>query len=298
MLGAIDAELAKLGVDENPAGGNPDALRRLRAWALSAPMATFSRGTVVAQIQSEMERAVVQEPANAQVERERALMMAAVRELAEMPYGLDAPSLRHNAAALTVRIASGAWQPEGVGDATPKLAAIREGRERRAGKPEASPERVAREEAASMALAEPDADDAFEDALLSAYSKVAGDIRDGVPVPSAPVYSIGSTVWPGISKLIEEMGEVQQLLGKLMGGGGTEHWQGDLRPKLIEELGDIVAATGFFTAHNFTSRERTAIADRAAKKLGVFDGWHSDPKPPAADAGGEKAGTTASKETT
>jgi len=33
-------------------------------------------------------------------------------------------------------------------------------------------------------------------------------------------FSIGSAVWPGVSKVIEEMGELQQVLGKLIAVAG------------------------------------------------------------------------------
>jgi hypothetical protein len=48
--------------------------------------------------------------------------------------------------------------------------------------------------------------------------------------PAGP-YSIGSTVWPGLSKLVEEMGEVGQVVGKLIAtGGDPAHRDGtDLR---------------------------------------------------------------------
>ena len=66
-------------------------------------------------------------------------------------------------------------------------------------------------------------------------------------------FSIGSKLWPGVSKVIEEMGELQQVLGKLIAvAGETKHWDGDLRPKLIEEIGDLRAA---LQAENFTPDE-------------------------------------------
>lgn len=97
---------------------------------------------------------------------------------------------------------------------------------------------------------------------------------------SAPPYAIGSDVWPGTAKLVEEMGEVQQQLGKLLGAGGDRHWDGDLRPRLIEELGDLLAAARFFAFHNFTKGEYAAILTREMDKFAAFEGWHKDPKPP------------------
>src|ERR1700722_949537 len=64
-------------------------------------------------------------------------------------------------------------------------------------------------------------------------------------------FSIGSKVWPGTSKVIEEMGELQQVLGKLIAvAGDTKHWDGDLRKKLIEEIGELSAALDFFKTQN------------------------------------------------
>lgn len=105
------------------------------------------------------------------------------------------------------------------------------------------------------------------------------------PASSAPSgdFSIGSRVWPGTSKLIEEMGELQQVLGKLIAiGGATDHWSGDLRKMLVEELGDAMAAIRFFVAQNLTAEEGTFVAIRSDNKLVRFTEWQLDPKPPPA----------------
>ena len=94
-------------------------------------------------------------------------------------------------------------------------------------------------------------------------------------------FSIGSAVWPGTSKLIEEQGELIQVLGKLMAtGGDTKHWSGDLRQMLIEELGDLCAAIVFFKTENLTLVETQQIAERVEKKLALFRQWHKDPQKP------------------
>lgn len=88
-------------------------------------------------------------------------------------------------------------------------------------------------------------------------------------------FSIGSKVWPGTSKLLEEMGELQQVLGKLIAvAGSTQHWDGDLRPKLIEELGDVSGALAFFMEKNLIYEEEGAMLDRAREKLELFREWH------------------------
>jgi len=94
-------------------------------------------------------------------------------------------------------------------------------------------------------------------------------------------FSIGGTVWPGTSKLLEEQGELIQVLGKLMAtGGDTEHWSGDLRKMLVEEMGDVAAALVFFQTENLTRDEVLQIAYRAEKKLALFREWHRNPTKP------------------
>jgi hypothetical protein len=56
-------------------------------------------------------------------------------------------------------------------------------------------------------------------------------------------FAFGAPEWSGIAKLAEELGELQAVLGKLIGtGGDRQHWQGDLVPQLEEEMGDVGAA--------------------------------------------------------
>lgn len=91
---------------------------------------------------------------------------------------------------------------------------------------------------------------------------------------AAGPYSIGSDVWPGLSKLIEECGEVVQVAGKLLGANGDpNHWDGtDLRERLQEELGDLVAAVQFFVER--CEVDAHAINNRTRYKLNVFAAWH------------------------
>lgn len=97
-------------------------------------------------------------------------------------------------------------------------------------------------------------------------------------------FSIGSPVWPGTSKLLEEMGELQQVLGKLIAvHGGTEHWdgKGDLRDRLVEEIGDVYAALDFFQSSNLTKKEQDDVCAREIKKRKLFQQWHADHSKPA-----------------
>ncbi len=90
-------------------------------------------------------------------------------------------------------------------------------------------------------------------------------------------YSIGSKVWPGMSKLIEEMGELGQVLGKIMGTGGeAKHWDGsNLRERVVEELADVYAAVLFFVTQNLTHEERVVWSNRVGAKLVLFNKWHA-----------------------
>jgi hypothetical protein len=94
-------------------------------------------------------------------------------------------------------------------------------------------------------------------------------------------FSIGSRLWPGTSKVIEEMGELQQVIGKLIAvAGDTKHWDGDLRKRLVEEVGDLSAALIFFKSENMTRDELLEIAERTEKKLTLFRQWQKNPSKP------------------
>ncbi len=109
---------------------------------------------------------------------------------------------------------------------------------------------------------------------LAAAAAVMGSPSPTKP-PAGP-YSIGSSHWPGLSKLIEECGEVMQVGGKLMGTGGkAEHWDGsNLRVRLVEELGDLSAAILFFATVN--GLDLHDLEARSIRKLAQFDVWHAE----------------------
>jgi NTP pyrophosphatase (non-canonical NTP hydrolase) len=94
--------------------------------------------------------------------------------------------------------------------------------------------------------------------------------------PPAPQgeFSIGGQLWPGLSKLIEECGEVLQVGGKLIGNeGGLDHWDGtNLRTRMESELGDLRAAIDFFAEENGLCP--ATIERQRAAKLAMFRGWH------------------------
>jgi hypothetical protein len=107
-----------------------------------------------------------------------------------------------------------------------------------------------------------------------------GDVS-GEQAMNSGDFSIGSKIWPGTSKVIEEMGELQQVLGKLIAvAGDTKHWDGDLRKRLVEEIGDLSAALVFFKTENLTLDEVKQVAERAEKKVALFRQWHANPTRP------------------
>lgn len=90
------------------------------------------------------------------------------------------------------------------------------------------------------------------------------------------MFAIGDKEWPGVSKILEEMGELGQVLGKIMGvRGETTHWSGDLKKMLLEEIADLQAALLFFEVNNLSMAEREIILDRMTFKLQRFEAWHA-----------------------
>lgn len=90
------------------------------------------------------------------------------------------------------------------------------------------------------------------------------------------MFEIGADQWPGISKLVEECGEVLQVCGKLMGTKGeVTHWDGklgDLRERLTCEMGDLFAALHFVGKH--CRIDQKAVEQRMNRKLAQFEEWH------------------------
>jgi NTP pyrophosphatase (non-canonical NTP hydrolase) len=88
-------------------------------------------------------------------------------------------------------------------------------------------------------------------------------------------FSIGSEVCPGLSKLVEECGEVLQIAGKLIATGGNPfHWDGScLTHRMTEELADLRAAILFYCEAN--GHETSDFAARVQTKLELFREWHA-----------------------
>lgn len=84
------------------------------------------------------------------------------------------------------------------------------------------------------------------------------------------------TKWRGSFKLIEEMSELAQVLGKLAQCPDGDHFGRDLRPALQQELGDTLAAIEYFIAHGGLDRHEILI--RAGDKLLKYDAWSQSEK--------------------
>ncbi len=110
----------------------------------------------------------------------------------------------------------------------------------------------------------------------------SGKPRSLVPVchhqKGRVMFAIGDTEYPGISKLVEECGELLQACGKLMATHGEPaHWDGsDLRVRLVQEMADVYAAISFVRNVVLSPQEERTIERRAAEKLAAFYRWHRD----------------------
>lgn len=89
-------------------------------------------------------------------------------------------------------------------------------------------------------------------------------------------YQLGSRVWPGLSKLIEEFGEVGEVAGKIIGNEGRPvHFNGDnLIVRMGEEIADASAATRVFIQLN--GYDDGWVLAREQEKYHLFLKWHSD----------------------
>lgn len=83
-------------------------------------------------------------------------------------------------------------------------------------------------------------------------------------------------LWRGIWKLMEEMGELSQLLGKIgpFPLGKHPDGKGDLRIRMADEIADVYAALDYFVETNNFNDE--FIQGRRAVKLAQFRKWILD----------------------
>ena len=114
------------------------------------------------------------------------------------------------------------------------------------------------------------------------------------PQTTAP-FAIGSALWTGLSKMLEEGGEVidamadyamlktlgrlHQIGNKLVGTGGLiQHWDGrNLRRNLEDEIADLEATIKFFKRHNGLDEKR--MARRTKAKYAKFEYWQNKTAP-------------------
>jgi NTP pyrophosphatase (non-canonical NTP hydrolase) len=91
------------------------------------------------------------------------------------------------------------------------------------------------------------------------------------------MYTLRSKKWQGLAKLSEEMGELQQVLSKIIENNGSlDYWDKDLKIPLIEELGDVAAAYDFFCFANLTHEDLEAIDTRSHMKAKKYKKWSND----------------------
>ena len=95
-------------------------------------------------------------------------------------------------------------------------------------------------------------------------------MSDGYVVP----FQIGSQSRPGFGKLAEECAELIHVIGKFIAtGGATQHFDGsNLNDRLVDELGDVLAAAEFVIRANDLNCD--AINVRRDVKLCRFLEWH------------------------
>ncbi len=89
-------------------------------------------------------------------------------------------------------------------------------------------------------------------------------------------FNVNSSTWPGLSKLIEEAGEVIQVCGKLIATAGADiHYDSsNLRERLQDELGDLKAAVQFVI--NMNELDADAISERTSAKLELYAKWREE----------------------
>jgi len=80
----------------------------------------------------------------------------------------------------------------------------------------------------------------------------------------------------GLAKLAEELGELQQVVGKMMAYGTGAHPDGteSLLARFEEESADVTAALTFVAQTHGANSEN--VKRRAALKLERFQVWHAD----------------------
>lgn len=107
-------------------------------------------------------------------------------------------------------------------------------------------------------------------------------------VVSEGKFDIGSKVWPGLGKVLEESGELSQILAKIIATGGSL-WYFDgsnLGDKLRDEVADLYAALDFFCEFNPIALNPEGagygVEERRTDKRAKFRGWQLGIRGPVA----------------
>lgn len=88
-------------------------------------------------------------------------------------------------------------------------------------------------------------------------------------------------VWRGIKKVMEEMGELLCVFGKLEVVPVGTHWDEKhgakpLRERCMEECVDLHTALEYFIERNFTPAERARMKERQDRKMHNYEQWVLD----------------------
>lgn len=80
----------------------------------------------------------------------------------------------------------------------------------------------------------------------------------------------------GLAKLAEELGELQQVVGKMLAYGAGEHPDGGklLINRLEEEMADVCAAIDFVSITHKVNVN--FVQERSLKKVEQFMRWHHE----------------------
>lgn len=117
------------------------------------------------------------------------------------------------------------------------------------------------------------------DVKQQAWIRAVNAVMMADPSHEPTMFHIGAQKWPGISKLMEECGEVLQVCGKLIATRGeTKHWDGGppLDERLLDELADLSAAINFVLSSNFTESQIEQWDLRVTEKIERFFRWHAN----------------------
>lgn len=88
-------------------------------------------------------------------------------------------------------------------------------------------------------------------------------------------YLNGTTRYFGVAKVIEETGEINQLLGKLIACPDEPHWDGKgyVKDRLPDEIADGLASLIYFLCNNYDDKVINKVKKRMNSKLKKYNKW-------------------------